>query len=64
MASERVASRRRHSEQLKAQLLEECEVSGASVAKVSSRCLRGITSDERHDIAQVRRRLGQPALFE
>ena len=35
MASERAASRRRHSAQLKAQVLAECAAPGASVAKVA-----------------------------
>jgi transposase len=35
MASERGASRRRHSEQLKARVLAECAAPGASVAKVA-----------------------------
>jgi len=35
MASDQIATRRRYSKDLKAQVLAECEVHGASVAKVS-----------------------------
>jgi transposase len=35
MASDKVVRRRRHGEQLKAQMLSECELPGASVAKVA-----------------------------
>ena len=46
MASEQTARRRRYSNQMKAQVLAECDVPGASVAKVAM--LHGINANVVH----------------
>ena len=59
MASERVASRRRHSAQLRAQILRECAAPDASVAKVAMS--HGINANVVHRWRQQAREAGTPA---
>jgi transposase len=57
MASDRVAVRRRYSEALKAEVMAECDVPGASVAKVAM--ARGINANVVHRWRQLAREGGQ-----
>jgi transposase len=58
MGSERAASRRRYSAQLKAQVLAECDVDGASVARVAM--ARGINANVVHRWRQQSRASSAP----
>jgi transposase len=53
MASDKVVRRRRHSDELKAQMLAECEMPGASVAKVAM--ANGINANVVHRWRQLAR---------
>jgi transposase len=57
MASDKVVRRRRYGEQFKAQVLSECEVPGASVAKVAM--AHGINANVVHRWRQLARQGGQ-----
>ena len=59
MASERVATRRRYDDGLKAQVIAECGASGASVAKVAM--LHGINANVVHRWRQLAREAPVPA---
>ena len=58
MASDKVAGRRRYSEELKAEVMAECDAPGASVAKVAM--TRGINANVVHRWRQLARE-GEPA---
>ena len=60
MASDKVVRRRRYDEALKAQVLAECEMPGASVAKVAM--AHGINANVVHRWRQLARESGQAAL--
>ncbi len=53
MASDKTAGRRRYSEELKAEVMAECDAPGASVAKVAM--VRGINANVVHRWRQVAR---------
>jgi transposase len=53
MASDKVVRRRRHGDDLKAQMLSECEMPGASVAKVAM--AHGINANVVHRWRQLAR---------
>jgi transposase len=57
MASDKLVRRRRYGEQLKAQVLCECEMPGASVAKVAM--AHGINANVVHRWRQLARQGGQ-----
>jgi transposase len=57
MASDKVVRRRRHGDELKAQMLSECELPGASVAKVAM--AHGINANVVHRWRQLAREGGQ-----
>lgn len=57
MASDKVAGRRRYSEELKAEVMAECDAPGASVAKVAMS--RGINANVVHRWRQLAREGGQ-----
>jgi transposase len=57
MASDKVVRRRRHGDELKAQMLSECEMPGASVAKVAM--AHGINANVVHRWRQLAREGGQ-----
>jgi transposase len=57
MASDKVVRRRRHGDELKAQMLSECEMPGASVAKVAM--AHGINANVVHRSRQLAREGGQ-----
>lgn len=60
MASDKVAVRRRYSEELKAEVMAECDAPGASVAKVAMS--RGINANVVHRWRQLAREGGQAAV--
>jgi len=57
MASDKVVKRRRHGDELKAQMLSECEMPGASVAKVAM--AHGINANVVHRWRQLVRERAQ-----
>ena len=57
MASDKAAVRRRYSEELKAEVMAECDVPGASVAKVAM--AYGINANVVHRWRQLAREAGQ-----
>jgi transposase len=57
MASDKVVRRRRHGDELKAQMLAECELPGGSVAKVAM--AHGINANIVHRWRQLAREGGQ-----
>ena len=59
MASDKVLVRRRYSEDLKAEVMAECDAPGASVAKVAM--TRGINANVVHRWRQLAREGGQAA---
>ncbi len=60
MASEQTARRRRYSNEMKAQVLAECEVPGASVAKIAM--LHGINANVVHGWRKLARGGGEVAV--
>jgi transposase len=60
MASDKTVVRRRYSEELKAEVMAECDVPGASVAKVAMS--RGINANVVHRWRQLVREAGQETL--
>jgi transposase len=59
MASDKAATRRRHDDKLKAQVVAECSAPGASVAKVAMS--HGINANVVHRWRQLAREAGVPA---
>lgn len=57
MASDKVAGRRRYSQELKAEVMAECDAAGASVAKVAMS--RGINANVVHRWRQLARECEQ-----
>jgi transposase len=57
MTSDKVLRRRRHGDELKAQMLSECEAPGTSVAKVAM--AHGINANVVHRWRQLARERGQ-----
>jgi transposase len=57
MASDKVVGRRRYSEELKTEVMAECDAPGASVAKVAMS--RGINANVVHRWRQLARECGQ-----
>jgi transposase len=60
MASDKVATRRRYGEGLKAEVMAECDVPGASVAKVAM--AHGINANVVHRWRQLARQGGQASV--
>ena len=60
MAREQTSRRRRYSQEMKAQVLAECEVPGASVAKVAMS--RGINANVVHGWRKLARGAGEVAV--
>lgn len=61
MASDKAAGRRRYSEELKAEVMAECDAPGASVAKVAMS--RGINANVVHRWRQLAREGAQATVF-
>jgi transposase len=62
MASEQTATRRRYSQEMKAQVLAECKVHGASVAKVAMS--HGINANVVHGWRKLAREAGDAGVVE